>query len=163
MKSDLLKIKRLRSKKRFTISLAESCTGGMISRNLTSVNGSSLFFNGACITYSNKMKEDLLNVPSNTIEKHGAVSHQTALAMVKGLKKLTNSELLISVTGVAGPNGGTTNTPIGCVFFGIGVKNNKKYSFHTIKKIFNEKTRYSVQKKSTEFAIQLILKELVKF
>ena len=163
MKSDLLEIKRLRSKKKFTISLAESCTGGMISRNLTSVGGSSLFFNGACITYSNKMKEDLLNVPSNTIEKHGAVSHQTALAMVKGLKKLTNSELLISVTGVAGPNGGTTNTPIGCVFFGIGVKNNKKYSFHTIKKIFNEKTRYSVQKKSTEFAIQLILKELVKF
>ena len=162
MKSDLLKIRRLRSKKRFTISLAESCTGGMISKNLTSLDGSSLFFNGACITYSNKMKEDLLNVPSKTIVKYGAVSHQTALAMAKGLKRLTGSELLLSVTGVAGPNGGTTSTPIGCVFFGVGIKNNKKYSFHTVRKIFNEKTRHGVQKKSAEFAIQLILKGLMK-
>ena len=162
MKSDLLEIKRIRSKKKFTISLAESCTGGMISKDLTSISGSSLFFNGACITYSNRMKKDLLNVPDKTISSHGAVSHQVALAMVKGLKKLTDSEVLISVTGVAGPNGGTTNTPIGCVFFGVGLKNKKKYSFHTIKKIFNEKTRYSIQKKSTEFAIQLILKELTK-
>ena len=162
MKSDLLKIKRLRSKKKFTISLAESCTGGMISRNLTSIDGSSHFFNGACITYSNKIKEDLLNVPRKMIVKHGAVSHHTALAMVKGLKRLTDSELLISVTGVAGPKGGTPNTPVGCVFFGIGTKNKKNYSFHTVKKIFNEKTRYGIQKKSADFAIQLILKELTK-
>ncbi len=163
MKSDLLKIKKFRSKKRFTISLAESCTGGMISRNLTSLDGSSLFFNGACITYSNKMKEDLLNVPGETIAKYGAVSHQTALAMVKGLKKLTGSEILISVTGVAGSNGGTASTPVGCVFFGVGAKNKKKYSFHTVKKIFNERTRHGVQKKSTEFAIQLMLEEITKF
>lgn len=162
MKSDLLKIKRLRSKKIFTISLAESCTGGMISKHLTSIDGSSLFFNGACITYSNKMKKNLLNVQSKTIDKYGAVSHQTALAMVKGLKVLTESEVLISVTGVAGPNGGTTYTPIGCVFFGVGVINKNKYSFHTVKKIFKEKTRHGVQKKSTEFAIKLILKELMK-
>ena len=162
MKSDLSEIKRIRSKKKFTISLAESCTGGMISKGLTSISGSSLFFNGACITYSNKMKKDLLNVPDKIISNHGAVSHQVALAMVKGLKELTGSEVLISVTGVAGPNGGTINTPIGCVFFGVGLKNKKKYSFYTIKKIFNEKTRYSIQKKSTEFAIQLILKELMK-
>ena len=162
MKSDLLKIKRLRTKKRFAISLAESCTGGMISKNLTSIDGSSLFFNGACITYSNKMKEDLLNVPHKTIIKYGAVSHQTALAMVKGLKRLTGSELLISVTGVAGPKGGTNITPVGCVFYGVGVKIRKKYSFHTVKKIFNEKTRHSVRKKSAEFAIQLIHKELMK-
>ncbi len=162
MKSDLLKIKKLRSKLKFNISLAESCTGGMISKNLTSIDGSSLFFNGACITYSNEMKKNLLNVPGKTIVKHGAVSHQTALAMVKGLKNLTGSELLISVTGIAGPNGGTTKTPVGCVYFGVGAKNKNKYSFHTIKKIFNEKSRYGVQKKSTEFAIQLILKELTK-
>ena len=162
MKSDLLKIKRLRSKKIFTISLAESCTGGMISKHLTSIDGSSLFFNGACITYSNKMKKNLLNVQSKTIDKYGAVSHQTALAMVKGLKVLTESEVLISVTGVAGPNGGTTYTPIGCVFFGVGVINKNKHSFRTVKKIFKEKTRHGVQKKSTEFAIKLILKELMK-
>ncbi len=162
MTSDLLKIKKIRSKKKFTISLAESCTGGMISKYLTSINGSSLFFNGACITYSNKMKIRLLGVPKSIIINYGAVSHQTALAMVKGLKIITDSEILLSVTGVAGPSGGTARTPVGCVFFGIGLKINKKYKFKTTKKIFHEKTRHAIQKKSTEYAIYLILKELKK-
>ena len=162
MKSNLLKIKRLRSKKKFTISLAESCTGGMISKNLSSIDGSSLFFNGACITYSNKMKEGLLHVPGKTIIKYGAVSHQTALAMVKGLKRITDSEILLSVTGVAGPSGGSSRTPVGCVFFGIGSKVNNKYTYQTTKKIFLENTRHAIQKKSAEHAIYLILKELKK-
>ncbi len=162
MTSDLLKIKKIRTKKKFTISLAESCTGGMISKYLTSINGSSLFFNGACITYSNKMKIRLLGVPKSTIINYGAVSHETALAMVKGLKIITDSEILLSVTGVAGPSGGTERTPVGCVFFGIGLKINKKYKFKTTKKIFHEKTRHAIQKKSTEYAIYLILKELKK-
>ncbi len=163
MTSDLLKIKKIRSKKKFTISLAESCTGGMISKYLTSINGSSLFFNGACITYSNKMKIRLLGVPKSTIVNYGAVSHQTALAMIKGLKIITDSEILLSVTGVAGPSGGNSRTPVGCVFFGIGSKINKKYIFKTTKKVFHEKTRLAIQKKSTEYAIYLILKELKKF
>ena len=117
MISDLKKIKNIRSKKKFTISLAESCTGGMISKYLTIINCSSLFFNGACISYSNQMKIRLLKVPKNTIINYGAVSHQTALAMVKGLKKITDSEILLSVTGVAGPSGGTLRTPVECVFF----------------------------------------------
>ena len=162
MTSDILKIKKIRSKKKFTISLAESCTGGMISKCLTSIDGASLFFNGACISYSNKMKTNLLSVPNNTIINYGAVSHQTALAMVKGLKKITDSEILLSVTGVAGPSGGTLRTPVGCVFFGIGSKINKKYTFKTAKKIFHEKTRHAIQKKSTEYAMYLILKELKK-
>ena len=162
MISDLSKIKKIRSEKEFTISLAESCTGGMISKYLTSINGSSLFFNGACISYSNKMKVSLLSVPKNTIINYGAVSHQTALAMVKGLKQITNSEILLSVTGVAGPGGGTPKTPVGCVFFGIGSKVNKKYTFQTTKKIFREKTRLAIQKKSSKHAIYLILKELKK-
>ena len=162
MTSDLSKIKNIRSKKKFTISLAESCTGGMISKYLTSINGSSLFFNGACISYSNKMKTSLLSVPKSTILNYGAVSHQTALAMTKGLKKITDSEIILSVTGVAGPGGGTAKTPVGCVFFGIGSKVNKKYTFQTKKKIFHEKTRLAIQKKSTEYAIYLMLKELKK-
>ena len=162
MTSDLSKIKNIRSKKKFTISLAESCTGGMISKYLTSINGSSLFFNGACISYSNQMKTRLLMVPKNTIINYGAVSHQTALAMVRGLKRITDSEILLSVTGVAGPSGGTARTPVGCVFFGIGSKVNKKYKFQTLKKIFREKTRLAIQKKSTEHAVRLILKELKK-
>ena len=162
MTSDLSKIKNIRSKKKFTISLAESCTGGMISKCLTSISGSSLFFNGACISYSNKMKSSLLRVPRSKIINYGAVSHQTALAMVKGLKRITDSEILLSVTGVAGPSGGTARTPVGCVFFGIGSKINKKYTFKTAKKIFHETTRYAIQKKSTEYAMYLILKELKK-
>ena len=162
MTSDLSKIKNIRSKKKFTISLAESCTGGMISKYLTSINGSSLFFNGACISYSNQMKIRLLKVPKNTITNYGAVSHHTALVMVKGLKRITDSEILLSVTGVAGPSGGTTRTPVGCVFFGIGSKIDTKYTFRTTKKIFHEKTRLAIQKKSAEYAIHLILKELKK-
>ena len=162
MTSDLSKIKNIRSKKKFTISLAESCTGGMISKYLTSINGSSLFFNGACISYSNEMKMRLLKVPKNTIINYGAVSHQTALAMVKGLKGITDSEILLSVTGVAGPSGGTARTPVGCVFFGIGSKINNKYIFQTKKKIFRETTRFAIQRKSTEHAMHLILKELRK-
>ena len=160
MISDISKFRKLRSKKKFTISLAESCTGGMISKYLTSISGSSLFFNGAYISYSNKMKIDMLGVPKNTIKNYGAVSHQTALAMVKGLKRITDSEILLSVTGVAGPSGGSAKTPVGCVFFGIGLKINKKYIFRTTKKIFTEKTRLTIQKKSTEYAIYLMLKEL---
>ena len=162
MTSDLLKVKEIRSNKKFTISLAESCTGGMISKYLTSINGSSLFFNGACISYSNQMKTRLLMVPKSTIINYGAVSHRTALAMVKGLKRMTDSEILLSVTGVAGPSGGTAKTPVGCVFFGIGSKVNKKYTFQTTKKIFHEKTRLAIQKKSTGHAMYLILKELKK-
>ena len=162
MTSVLSEIKKIRSRKKFTISLAESCTGGMISKYLTSINGSSLFFNGACITYSNQMKTRLLKVPKNTIMNYGAVSHQTALAMVKGLKRITDSEILLSVTGVAGPNGGTSRTPVGCVYFGVGLKVDKKYTFQTTKKIFLEKTRLAIQKKSAEHAIYLILKEIKK-
>ena len=162
MISDLTKIKKIRSKKEFTISLAESCTGGMISKYLTRISGSSLFFNGACISYSNRMKTSLLSVPKNTIINYGAVSHQTALAMVKGLKIITDSEILLSVTGVAGPSGGTARVPVGCVFFGIGSRVNKRYTFRTLKKIFREKTRLAIQKKSAEYAMYLILKELKK-
>ena len=162
MISDLTKIKKIRSKKEFTISLAESCTGGMISKYLTSISGSSLFFNGACISYSNRMKTSLLSVPKNTIINYGAVSHETALAMAKGLKRITDSEILLSVTGVAGPSGGTARVPVGCVFFGIGSRVNKRYTFRTLKKIFREKTRLAIQKKSAEYAMYLILKELKK-
>ena len=86
MKNYIQIIKKLRNKFKFTISVAESCTGGMLSKNLTSIGGSSQFFNGSIISYSNDFKNQILNVPKKTILKYGAVSHETALAMVKGLK-----------------------------------------------------------------------------
>ena len=153
-------IKKLRKEKSFSICLAESCTGGMISSKLTSISGSSDFFEGSVISYSNDLKIRLLKVPKTTINKYGAVSHQTALSMVKGLRNISRSEILVSVTGVAGPNGGNSKTPVGCVYFGLGIKIKKKYYYTTIKKIFREKSRKRIQEKSTAFILKEIIKNL---
>ena len=158
MRNYIKKIEKLRKEKPFSICLAESCTGGMISSKLTSISGSSDFFEGSVVSYSNYFKNCLLKVPITKINKYGAVSHQTALSMVKGLKKISKSEILVSVTGVAGPNGGNSKTPIGCVYFGLGIKIKNKYYFTTIKKSFKVKSRRKIQEKSTEF----ILKEIIK-
>ncbi len=156
----LREIKSLRKNKNFYISTAESCTGGMVSNSLTSIDGSSSFYNGSIICYSNDFKLDNLNVKKTIISRYGAVSHQTALSMVKGLSKKSSSNILISITGVAGPNGGTKKTPVGCVFFGIGNKKNNQYKFKTIKKLFKDKTRNMIRKKTTEFALKLIINEI---
>ena len=160
MLSYIKKIKKLRKEKLFSICLAESCTGGMISSKLTSISGSSEFFDGSVVSYSNNLKKHLLKVPETTINKYGAVSHQTALSMVKGLKKISRSEILVSVTGVAGPDGGSTKTPVGCVYFGLGIKIKNKYHFTTIKKNFRERSRKKIQEKSTEFILKEIIKNL---
>ena len=162
MRDYIKKIKKIRESKMFRIFLAESCTGGMISSKLTSLNGSSDFFEGSIVSYSNYLKSRLLKVPNSKISKHGAVSHQTALSMVKGLKKISKSEVLVSVTGVAGPSGGNSNTPVGCVYFGLGIKIKNKYHFSTIKKNFREKSRQKIQEKSTEFILREIIKHLRK-
>ena len=151
MRRYVQKIKQLRKNKYFKICIAESCTGGMISTALTSVSGSSEFFEGAIISYSNYFKNSLLKVPSTVINTYGAVSHETALSMVKGLKRVSNSEIQISVTGVAGPKGGSSKTPVGCV-----------YHYNTIKKNFREKSRKTIQKQSTEFILKEIIKNLNK-
>tara|TARA_B100000401_G_scaffold438418_1_gene386941 strand:+ start:8167 stop:8658 length:492 start_codon:yes stop_codon:yes gene_type:complete len=156
------KIKKLRETKNFTISLAESCTGGMISSKLTSISGSSNFFEGSIISYSNELKSNLLNVPEVIIKKYGSVSHQTAMSMAKGLSKVSKSEILISITGVAGPKGGSLKTPVGCVYFGFGVKIKNRYYFKTIRKIFREKSRKGIQIKSTEYVLKEIIKSISK-
>ena len=144
----------------FKISIAESCTGGLLSSYLTSLKGSSIFFNGSVISYSNDLKNSLLYVNKNTLKLYGAVSRQSALEMAKGLKRRTGSEILVSITGVAGPDGGSKATPVGCVFFAIGIKNKSKYKYKTFKKIFKETSRNKIQIASSEYAINLILKEI---
>ena len=134
----------------------------MISTAMTSISGSSDFFEGAIISYSNYFKNSLLKVPSTVINTYGAVSHETALSMVKGLKKISNSKIHVSVTGVAGPNGGSYKTPVGCVYFGLGIKIKNKYHYKTIKKNFREKSRRKIQVKSTEFILKEIIKNLNK-
>ena len=110
-------------KRNITISIAESCTGGLLSSKFTSVAGISKIFNMGLITYSNKSKSSLLKISQNDLKKYGAVSHQTAAFMVKNLQQLTKSKLCISTTGIAGPSGGTKAKPVGLIYFGIKYRN----------------------------------------
>ena len=105
-----------------TISTAESCTGGMLSSSLTSIAGSSRVFNFGLITYSNKSKVKILKISKNTIKKYGAVSEQVCLAMVVNLNKIYKTNISISITGIAGPDGGTIKKPVGLVYIGIKKK-----------------------------------------
>ena len=114
-----IKIVNLLTKKKFTVSFAESCTGGLLASTITSISGSSKIFNMGFVTYSNNSKIKLLKVPKRTITKYGAVSYETCLSMVENLSKISKSNISISITGVAGPNGGTREKPVGLVYIGL--------------------------------------------
>ena len=148
-----LKILKLLTKKKLTLSFAESCTGGLLASSITSFSGSSKVFNMGLITYSNNAKVKLLKVPKKTITKYGAVSYETCLSMVKNLSKISRSNISISITGVAGPNGGTKEKPVGLVYVGL-----KKGSKTIIKKnLFKSKKRVSIQKATVNQALKMIL------
>ena len=148
-----LKIVKLLTKKKLTLSFAESCTGGLLASSITSISGSSKVFNMGLVTYSNNAKIKLLKVPEKTIAKYGAVSHETCLSMVKNLSKISKSNISISITGVAGPNGGTKEKPVGLVYIGL-----KKGSKIIIKKnLFKSKNRISIQKATVKQVLKMIL------
>ena len=148
-----LKIVELLTKKKLTVSFAESCTGGLLASSITSISGSSKVFNMGLVTYSNNAKVKLLKVPKKTITKYGAVSYETCLSMVKNLSKISKSNISISITGVAGPNGGTKKKPVGLVYVGL-----KKGSKTIIKKnLFKSKKRVSIQKATVNQALKMIL------
>ncbi|MBD1156240.1 CinA family protein, partial [Pelagibacterales bacterium SAG-MED16] len=113
------KIVKLLIKKKLTVSFAESCTGGLLASSITSISGSSKVFNMGLVTYSNNAKVKLLQVPKKTITKYGAVSYETCISMVKSLSKISKSNISISITGIAGPNGGTKEKPVGLVYIGL--------------------------------------------
>lgn len=102
-----------------SVATAESCTGGLLSELITSVPGASQVFELGLCTYSNRIKQSQLDVPGDTLTEHGAVSREVALAMVRGLKQKSGADLCISVTGIAGPGGGTAETPVGMVYAGF--------------------------------------------
>jgi len=146
-----LLIKKL-VKKKLKISFAESCTGGMLSSAITSISGASKVFNIGLITYSNHAKIKFLKVNKNIIEKYGAVSHECCFAMVKNLSKISKANINVSITGIAGPKGGTKQKPVGLVFIGI-----KKGNKIVIKKnLFNSKNRKAIQKATVKKALQLV-------
>ena len=153
MKKISQKIVNLLRKKKFKISFAESCTGGLLSSSITSISGSSKVFTLGLVTYSNQSKINTLKVPKNTIRKYGAVSYETCLSMVKNLNKISKTNISVSITGVAGPNGGTKQKPVGLVY--IGIKKNKKT---LIKKyLFKNKKRIAIQKSTVNKALNTIL------
>jgi PncC family amidohydrolase len=143
-------VKKLIQKK-LTISFAESCTGGMLSSTITSISGSSKIFNIGLVTYSNKAKIDILKVPKKIISKYGAVSNECCLSMVKKISKISKANISVSITGVAGPNGGTKLRPVGLVY--IGIKKGNKIIVQ--KSLF--KNRISIQKATTTKVLKILL------
>ena len=119
MKKLSQKVVKLLSKQRLKISLAESCTGGLLSSSITSISGSSKVFTLGMITYSNQAKINILKVPKRIIMKHGAVSYETCLSMVKNLNKISKTNISVSITGIAGPKGGTKKKPVGLVYIAV--------------------------------------------
>ena len=118
----LNKLHNLLSKSQLTISTAESCTGGIISSELTKLPNSSLYFIGAIIAYQNTIKENVLGVSSSTLSEYGAVSEQTVREMARGVAKLMNTDLAISISGIAGPGGGSTHKPVGTIWTAYYIK-----------------------------------------
>ena len=150
------KIISLLKRKKLKLAIAESCTGGMLSSAITSVSGASKVFTMSLITYSNQAKISILKVPRKVIQKHGAVSIQCCLSMVNNLSKISKSKICVSITGVAGPKGGTKQKPVGLVY--IGVKNGKKIVVS--KNQFRNKGRNAIQKATVKKALNLIIKQL---
>ena len=150
------KITNMLISKKLTISVAESCTGGMLSSAITSVSGSSNIFNLGLVTYSNQSKINILKVPKSIIRKYGTVSEQVCLAMTKNLSKISKTDISVSVTGIAGPKGGTKEKPVGLVYVGI-----KKGNKIEIKKyLFKNKGREYIQKTTVKKSLRLILNTL---
>ena len=157
---------KLSNKNNFNISVAESCTGGLLSSSIIEQSGASNFFNSGFVTYSNIAKINNLNVNKKLIDTYGAVSKETSLAMAKGVYKITKSNLIVSITGVAGPNGGTKINPIGTVYFTFGIKeSNKNIIYNTNKMKFNLDSRIKIQKKSVNYVLNQFIKiiEIYKF
>ena len=139
-------------KKKLKVSFAESCTGGLLSSSITSISGSSKVFNLGIITYSNRAKIEILKVPIKIIKKYGAVSGECCLSMVKKISIISKANISISITGIAGPNGGTKLKPVGLVYIGI-----KKGNKIIIKKnLFKNKNRISIQKITVSTVLNII-------
>jgi len=145
---------KILTKKRLKIAFAESCTGGMLASEITSVSGASKVFGLGLVTYSNQAKITVLKVNKIIIQKYGAVSAQCCEAMVKNLSKISKAQINVSITGIAGPNGGTKKKPVGLVY--IGVKKNNKISI--TKNLFKEKSRISIQKLTVKTTLEIINK-----
>jgi nicotinamide-nucleotide amidase len=140
-------------KKRLTISVAESCTGGLLAHNLTKLANSSKYFQMGLTTYSNQAKIKILKINKKIIKKYGAVSEECCKSMVQNLNKISKSKINVSITGIAGPGGASKNKPVGLVY--IGIKKGKTVLIEKNK--FKSKNRNSIQKLTVRKVIKIIL------
>jgi PncC family amidohydrolase len=152
MKKNIEQLVRILTRKKISLSIAESCTGGMIAQYLTSVSGASKVFKFGIFTYSNYSKINYLKVPSNLIQKYGAVSKECCVSMVKNLSRISKSKLNIAITGIAGPEGGSKLKPVGLVY--IGLKMGDKIQIYEY--FFKKKNRDKIRKISVKETIKLI-------
>ena len=141
-------------KKKITLSVAESCTGGMLAQSITSVSGSSQVFSFGIVTYSNQSKIKYLKVPYKIIKNNGAVSEECCRSMLVNLAKISKAKLYLAITGIAGPNGGTKEKPVGLVY--IGIKKNQKIEIK--KYLFLRKSRKKIRICSVIKSLVLIKK-----
>ena len=144
---------KILAKKKLKISVVESCTGGLLASKITSTSGASKVFNLGFVTYSNQAKIKILKVNKNIIQKYGAVSHKCCSMMVNNLSKISKANISVSITGIAGPKGGTKSKPVGLVY--IGIKKGNKISVN--KCLFKSKKRSSIQKATVRKTLNLIL------
>ena len=147
---------KILTKKKLKISFVESCTGGLLASTITSISGASKVFNLGLITYSNKAKIKILKINENIIKKYGAVSSECCYSMVKNLSKISKANINVSITGIAGPKGGTKQKPVGLVY--IGIKKGNKILIN--KCFFKSKKRSSIQKATVKKAIYLIFRSI---
>ena len=157
MKKLSKKIVKLLRKKKLKLSFAESCTGGLLSSSITAINGSSKIFTLGLVTYSNQSKINILKVPKKIIKKYGAVSYETCSLMVRNLNKISKTDISVSITGIAGPKGGSKKKPVGLVYIGLKIGNKtlvKKY-------LFKNKKRSLIQKATVNKALNLILSFII--
>lgn len=143
-------------KKKKTLSTAESCTGGSVAARITSVSGSSEYFKGGIVAYSNEVKINLLHVSVDTLEKHGAVSEETVIEMVKGAMNALKTDCAISTSGIAGPGGGTKEKPVGTVWIAVAYKN----EIRTMKQEIDRGREMNVERAGNNALI--LLHELLK-
>ena len=143
---------KILTKKKLKIAFAESCTGGKLASELTSISGASKVFSLGLVTYSNQAKINVLKVNKNIIQKYGAVSPECCQAMVNNLEKISKAQINVSITGIAGPNGGSKTKPVGLVYIGIK-KNNKLF---ISKNIFKQKNRLSIQNATVKKTFKII-------
>jgi PncC family amidohydrolase len=149
------KLGMLLLEKKLSLAVAESCTGGLLGGALTAVAGSSAYFKGGVIAYGNDAKRRILGVPEDILDKKGAVSAEAVKAMAIGARRLCAAECAISISGIAGPGGGTKGKPVGCVFVGISAGRSVK----SYKYLFRG-NRQSIRQQAVKAALQKMIKRL---